>query len=143
MAADFWEHAVESYLCRNRGVFLHPHYLVGEDTRPDFLALDFPRGTVWMVEVTKAQEHKLTICFDKFESRHAPAIRRQLEADGIVRGEAPWRIGLWGFAPRSSLAMLRSRAAQAGVATSDFTPLEEVVTTMAAHDFGDKVAPKP
>ncbi len=81
MAERMWEQAVETYLSINRGIFLNPQYLIGQpgvwEANPDFLALDFPAKTAWMVEVTISPTG-LYIKISNFEAEYAPRIREQL-----------------------------------------------------------------
>jgi hypothetical protein len=122
----------------DRGLFLNPQYLIGTpgvwEANPDFLALEFPEGRVWMVEVTKGPRINLLNKIRTFESDYAPRIKEQLEKHKVVHSEShanEWAIGLWVFAPQTALTNLESRIQAAGVKTSKVTALEDTMAPSA------------
>ncbi|MGO9430784.1 hypothetical protein [Rhodoblastus sp.] len=137
MAGDIWEQAVETFLAMDRGMFVNPQYLIGTpnvwEANPDFMALAFPEKTAWMVEVTKRPRASL---FDKirdFEKDYAPRIRHQLQSMDVIRESVSeeWKIGLWIFAPKMDLEILKSKAQTCGVQTYRSTSLEETLDPSA------------
>ena len=142
MAGDIWEQAVETYLALDRGMFLNPEYLVGTpnlwESYADFLALDFPNRRVWMVEVTKAPRTGLFAKINAFNEEYAPKIREQLQRLNVISGDDPdgWTIGLWVFAPGTTVASLKNRLQTAGVQMADVTALEDTLAPSAwEHRF--------
>ena len=71
-----------------------------------------------MVEVTKGPRINLLNKIRTFEFDYAPRIKEQLEKHKVVHSEShanEWAIGLWVFAPQTTLTNLESRIQAAGV----------------------------
>jgi hypothetical protein len=133
MAEGFWEQAVETYLAVDRGLFLNPQYLVGEEkgwqANPDFLAICFPDSLVWMVEVTKAPSSKLSWKIANFRSEFIPRIHDQMTRHRVIRDEpaVSWSFGFWAFVPKASVEPTKNRMATASILRFEVTALEDTV----------------
>lgn len=109
------ELAVENYLGADRGIFLQPEYLIRTKdvwaARCDFLALDFSKRMVWMVEVSKDPKG-LSDKIAQFDNLYALRIKEQLEQfQGITVGDQrdEWQIGFWIFGPKWAVPTLTTQ----------------------------------
>ncbi len=143
MAENVYEQVVETYLAMKRGLFLHPHYFVGEQNgwkaEIDFLAICFRETTAWMVEVTRAYG-RLNSKIAEFVRDYEPRIRNQLISDEVISKDAAnrWKIGFWAFVPEDECQNVQKRLEQAGVSLFKVEPLENALSLKARdHRFAE------
>jgi hypothetical protein len=120
------EQVVATYLTRGGKVFIIPQYAIpdpgsaGDWSCPDFVALDFERREVVVVEV--ATGAGLSSIIQKAKDREkqwfAP-LRLKLESDGVVSG---WDIRFLGFVRKDNLE--KAQAALAGHDRVTFAAIE-------------------
>jgi hypothetical protein len=110
------EQVVATYLTRGGKVFIVPQYGIpapgskGDWSCPDFVALDFEKREVIVVEVTSgADVGGITAKAKDRERQWFAPLRQKLEADGVVSG---WGIRFLGFVRQQNLE--KARAALAG-----------------------------
>jgi hypothetical protein len=131
VAEGVYEQLVETYLCLDRSLFVNSQYLVGEhkiwEAYPDFLAIDFLKSQIWMVEVSKAPQGKMFEKIRHFETDYVHRIARQLAVHRVIRDDlSEWQVGFWAFVPKAEEAATRSRFVTANVPHYEVTPLEEI-----------------
>jgi len=127
------EELVGTYLAIDRGCLLNSQYIIGEQGKwraeADFLAVDFPDGEVWMVEVTKAP-YGLRSKIAEFEGEYVHRIREQLALHHItpkIDKHPDWKIGFWIFVPKAEKAWVETKLTTAGVINSRVTALEDMM----------------
>lgn len=116
------EHLVATYLTQGGKVFIAPQYSIpgpgggGEWSCPDFVALDFEKREVVVVEITVAANVGPIIeKINDRQKRWFEPLRQKLESDKIVDGT--WEMRLLCFVRRSQLQKAKaSFSAQTGVA---------------------------
>jgi hypothetical protein len=128
---DALENLIQDFLTCGGSVFVSPQFDAAWDKEasqggscPDFVALDFEKKHVVIVEMTTA--YSLTSFFEKIrqrDSRWFQPIGKHLSAIGAITPE--WRSRFLGFVRKPRLAFARSEfAEEAGVS---FYPLEEAI----------------
>ena len=115
------EQVVEAFLVQGGKVFISPSYNIGKWSCPDFVALDFSKREVVVVEVTTAYDIESLI--QKVENRReqwfAP-LRAQLDTDKIAEG---WKMRFLGFVRKDRLE--RAKRDFIGMLEVTFTTIEE------------------
>jgi hypothetical protein len=120
------EQVVATYLTRGGKVFIVPQYGIpapgskGDWSCPDFVALDFGKREVVVVEVTSgADVGAITAKAKDRERQWFAPLRQKLEADGVVSG---WEIRFLGFVRQQNLG--KARAALIGHDRVAFAAIE-------------------
>jgi hypothetical protein len=115
------EQVIQAFLVQDGKVFVSPGYNLDHGRAcPDFVALDFGKKEVVIVEVTTA--YKLDSLFDKIKNREDQwfkPLRGQLDADGIAKG---WEIRFLGFVRQDRLEEANKRFV--GDQKVSFAPIE-------------------
>lgn len=116
------EQVVGTFLTQGGKVFIAPGYNLGNGwSCPDFVALDFGKREVVVVEVTTAYE--ISSLLDKVRKRDEQwfvRLRAQLDIDGVARG---WEMRFLGFVRQDRLK--KAESAFAGVPNVAFTAIED------------------
>jgi hypothetical protein len=120
------EQVIATYLTRGGKVFIIPQYGIpapgskGDWSCPDFVALDFEKREVVVVEVaTGADLGPITTKAKDREKQWFAPLRQKLETDGVVSG---WEIRFLGFVRQQNLE--KARAALAGHDRVAFAAIE-------------------
>jgi hypothetical protein len=119
------EQVVQAFLVQGGEVFVSPGYNIAKNGKewscPDFVALDFGKREVVVVEVTTAYDIESLI--QKVENRREQwfvPLRAQLDADKIAEG---WKMRFLGFVRKERLE--RAKRDFIGMPEVTFTTIEE------------------
>ena len=120
------EQVVATFLTRGGKVFIVPQYGIpspgskGDWSCPDFVALDFEKREVVVVEVVSGADiGPITTKAKDREKQWFGPLRQKLEADGVVSG---WDIRFLGFVRQQNLET--ARAASVGQDRVAFAAIE-------------------
>jgi hypothetical protein len=116
------EQVIGAFLVQGGKVFVSSGYSIDNDrTCPDFVALDFGKREVVVVEVTTAYE--IGSLIERVRNREQQwfiPLRKQLDADRICEG---WDVRFLGFVRRDRVE--KAKSAFAGVPKVAFTAIED------------------
>ena len=124
---DIFEQMAMGYLTKNGRVFVSPQYSIDRDwSCPDFVALDFERKRVWVVEVSAAWDVKgLASKVNDCERQWMSRLRDQLRQKGILGVDDGWSEGIMVFIRESRIEDFNKRLTRRDGIVVEIVPLEK------------------